>query len=70
MAGSCTTLPITSNQCDLDVRILLVTFPVYRPDSPRFEFLMAFLEGSSPVLAWGLNRVIRRRRPLASEGKG
>ena len=57
--------------CDLDVYILFVTFPVYRPNSPRFEFGIAFLEGSSLVLAGRFDWIIRRNvRPLAGEGEG
>ena len=49
--------------CNFDVYILFMTFPVYRPNSPRFELGLTYLKGSSPVLAWGLNWFVRRGPP-------
>jgi hypothetical protein len=47
---------ITSNQCVTSGYIFFfVTFPVYWLNFPRFKPRIIFLEGSSPVLAWGLD---------------
>ena len=57
--------------CNLDVCILFMMFPVYRPNSSRFEFGIAFLKDSSPVLAERFDWIIRRNvRPLTGEGEG
>jgi hypothetical protein len=38
-----------------------MAFPVYRPKSSRFELRMAFLEGSLPIDARGLDWPTRAR---------
>ena len=55
--------------CNLDVCILFVTFPVYRPNSPRCKLGLTYLKGLSPVLAWRLDWFVRRGPP-AGEAEG
>ena len=53
---------------DLLISVVLVTVPVQRPNSSRFEFWVAILQGLCPVLAWGLGWSVRRG-PLADGTK-
>lgn len=51
MNGSCNSLSVTSNQCDLIIDVVIVSVSIQRFDLFRIKLGMVFVESLRPVLA-------------------
>lgn len=48
------------------MNVVLMAFPVDRPDPSRVEYVMALLEGLSPILTWRFDSLDPRGPPAGT----